>query len=136
MTTLVAGAGLAGLVAAARLAERGHRVRVWDPAPPGGRARSLERGGAWVNLGPHALYLRGPAARILSELGVSWSGGQPRRGMFMTRDNAIMPLPMNPLSLLTSSAMRFRARWLVGRRLATLPSTSWRGLRPISVWTC
>lgn len=120
MTTLIAGAGLAGLTAAAHLRKHGRPFQIWDPSPPGGRARSQREAGAWLNLGPHALPRRGRAVAELAELGVSWSGAQPRRGLFMTRGSDRYRVPMNPLTLLTTPAFSFASRWTIGRTLAVL----------------
>ncbi len=120
MTTLIAGAGLAGLTVAARLRAEGHPFELWDPSPPGGRARSQQKAGAWLNLGPHALPRRGHAMRHFAALGVSWSGAEPRKGLFMTRGRNRFPVPLNPLALLTTSAFPFASRWSAGRALARL----------------
>ena len=120
MTTLIAGAGLAGLTAAARLRAQGHPVEIWDPSPPGGRARSQQKAGAWLNLGPHALPRRGHAMKHFAELGISCSGGEPRRGLFMTRGAERFGVPLGPMALLTSSAFPFASRWSAGRALARL----------------
>ena len=54
---LVIGAGLAGLVVANRLADRGRSVAVVEKrSGPGGRARTTELGDHLVNQGPHALF--------------------------------------------------------------------------------
>ncbi|RVT54140.1 hydroxysqualene dehydroxylase HpnE [Rubrivivax albus] len=53
---IVVGAGWAGLAAAVRLVQRGHRVTVLEMAPqPGGRARSLARGDDVLDNGQHIL---------------------------------------------------------------------------------
>ena len=52
----VIGAGWAGLAAAVRATEAGHRVSVFEMAPhPGGRARSLEHGDVMLDNGQHIL---------------------------------------------------------------------------------
>ena len=53
---IVVGAGWAGLAAAVRLVQRGHRVTLLEMAPhPGGRARSLTRDGDVLDNGQHIL---------------------------------------------------------------------------------
>ena len=53
---IVVGAGWAGLAAAVRLVELGHRVTVLDMAPqPGGRARSMPAGADTLDNGQHIL---------------------------------------------------------------------------------
>lgn len=75
---LVLGAGIAGLTAGVALAHAGRRVTILEAAAePGGHARSTEHDGTRMNLGAHAMYLRGPAVPILRELGVGLDGGLP-----------------------------------------------------------
>jgi phytoene dehydrogenase-like protein len=76
MDLVVVGGGIAGLAAAIFGAGAGMRVVVLERAEEvGGRARTTERGGFRLNLGPRALYR--PAARVLEELGVPYTGGRP-----------------------------------------------------------
>jgi len=75
---VVVGAGLAGLTAAAKLARARVPVVVLESAPsPGGRARTSERDGYLLNLGPHALATRGPGTVVLQELGIELPGRSP-----------------------------------------------------------
>jgi phytoene dehydrogenase-like protein len=67
---VVAGAGLAGLAAAATAARAGARVLVLDERSPGGRARTDELDGFRFNRGPHAVYAAGVGRRVLNRLGV------------------------------------------------------------------
>lgn len=74
----VVGAGLAGLVAAYRLAESGAQVTVFEKDhQTGGRAKTTTRDGFKLNLGPHALYLGGSTFRFLSEIGLTPQGAPP-----------------------------------------------------------
>lgn len=76
---VVVGGGLAGLSCALRLANHGQRVVVLERATHvGGRARTQERAGFHVNLGPHALYRAGAARRGLFDLGVPISHDSSR----------------------------------------------------------
>jgi phytoene dehydrogenase-like protein len=74
----VVGGGLAGLTASIFLRKLGAEVTVFESADQaGGRARSLTKDGYKINLGPHALYVRGAANIILNELGINIEGGPP-----------------------------------------------------------
>ena len=79
----------------ARHGPQGGRPRTIQPSRAAGPSpRSSE--GIHFNLGPHALYCRGPAFRLLQELGVPFTGGFPdarrgvltRRGVDRTRSRA------------------------------------------------
>jgi phytoene dehydrogenase-like protein len=75
---IVIGAGLAGLTAGLRLARMDVPVTVLEGSGrTGGRARSTERDGFALNLGPHGLATRGPGTAILGELGIDLPGGRP-----------------------------------------------------------
>jgi phytoene dehydrogenase-like protein len=75
---IVIGGGPAGLVAAARLAEGGVETTLLEGASHlGGRAASEWRDGFFLNQGPHALYVGGPAMRELKALGVELEWWNP-----------------------------------------------------------
>lgn len=77
--TIVVGGGLAGLTAAATLARGGHAVTILEGAEHvGGRARSRNRDGFDINIGPHALYRGGGGLAALKHLGVRPRGHIPR----------------------------------------------------------
>ena len=76
---LIVGGGLAGLTAAALLSRRGLTPLILEKSSElGGRGRTNSEDGFLFNLGPRALYRRGPAWHILRELGISYVGRRPR----------------------------------------------------------
>lgn len=77
LPVVVAGAGLAGLVAGATAALAGARVIILESSLAGGRARTQRRDGFQFNEGPHALYHGGPGMRVLSRLGITTRGHAP-----------------------------------------------------------
>lgn len=117
---IVIGAGLAGLVAALHAAEGGASVRVIDSSQSGGRARARTIDpGVVLNGGPRALMRRGPAARELASLGITWHGGRPgTRGSRVLIGGELQLMPGTPLQLLRtrllSSADTARIGWLLG----------------------
>jgi len=118
---IVVGAGLAGLAAAATAARRGAAVVVLDSRRPGGRARSIERNGFVLNEGAHALYRHGAGARVLSELGVAFTGSQPDPKGYRTWWNgALAPLPVTPAGLLGSPLLGVRSKATAARLLGDL----------------
>ena len=67
---LIVGGGLSGLSAAALLARAGCAVTLFEKAEaPGGQAVTKRHSGFSFNLGAHALYTKGPAEKLLRELG-------------------------------------------------------------------
>lgn len=70
-TAIVVGGGLAGLVAACKLAQGGVATTLLEASGRlGGRAATDIDDGFALNQGPHALYVGGPGMRELAELGV------------------------------------------------------------------
>lgn len=103
---IVVGGGLAGLTAAAYLARAGRAVTLYERSRElGGRARTVERDGFALNMGPHALYRRAAGAPILRELGVRWHGGQPQQSGYGFAAGRLQPLPTGLRSLLTTTLL-------------------------------
>jgi phytoene dehydrogenase-like protein len=97
MEIVVIGGGLGGLCSAIALARSGHAVRLLEQGQHlGARARSRQEHGYIHNLGAHALYLRGAAARVLAELGIAAPGGQAEPGeVSVFRRGRLHPFPSN-----------------------------------------
>ena len=74
---IIIGGGLAGLTTAALLAHAGKTVTLFERSSKeiGGRARTTEVDGFYLNQGPHALFLTDAADSILKEIGITFSGG-------------------------------------------------------------
>ena len=121
--TAVIGAGLAGLVAANRLADAGRSVIVVDGlGASGGRARTSLLADHLVNQGPHALYVGGHADRALQRLGIPGEGGAPpTRGTRGLYDDRLHLLPAGPVALLRTSLLSPVEKMTVGALLARLP---------------
>jgi phytoene dehydrogenase-like protein len=78
---IVVGGGLAGLSAAIALAEKKHRVRIYERSSAiGGRAITQLKKGFAMNFGPHALYIDGTADRTFRQWGIRFSGNRPNFG--------------------------------------------------------
>ncbi len=101
------------------------------PRSLGGRAQTEQRDGFSFNLGPHALYAKGEAARVLRELGVEFRGHPPAStGLFAGVGDELHVLPAAPASLLRTTLFSFREKLQVARLLAGLPKIDvapWRG---------
>ena len=122
LDVVVVGGGLAGL-AAARLCQRsGARVLVVEPHGLGGRARSDVIEGFSFNLGPHALYLGGPAQRILRDLGIVATGGPPAtKRTYGVRGDEVGLLPAGPASLMRTRFVGLGGKLAIAKVLGQLP---------------
>ncbi|WP_375769654.1 FAD-dependent oxidoreductase [Archangium gephyra] len=118
----VVGGGLGGLAVATLLARGGRKVTLFEKSRHlGGRAHTTEVEGYHFNLGPHALYLEGAAARVLGRLGVPMRGGSPRgEGSFALRGNQLYPLPSGAVSLLMTDLLGAAGKLELGRVLTGL----------------
>ena len=131
----VVGGGLAGLAAAAILARAGRSVVLFEKAPKlGGRAATTREGQFRLNLGPHALYRRGPGAAVLDMLGIEPRGqAPPTAGALALRDGALHRLPVDLRSLLTTTLLRPFEKLEAARLLTTLARIEPSSLDHLSV---
>lgn len=90
---LVLGGGVAGLVAALRLAEQGRSVCLLEATDRlGGVVRTVRENGFEADVGPDAFLWRKPAAvELCSELGVELAPSQG--SALIVRDGKLLPLP-------------------------------------------
>lgn len=119
---VVVGAGLAGLAAAAFAARGGARVLLLERgAEPGGRAATHACGPFLFNIGPHALYDGGPAARAFADLGVAFRGRRPpASGGLALHRGALHALPGGFVSLVSTDLLSLSGKLEVARVLGTL----------------
>ena len=127
---VVIGGGIAGLVAAARIAQRGVAVTLVDKsAHVGGRAVTRRRAGFLFNLGPHALYRRGRLQATLRELGVQTHGAPPTSGGLALYGGKPHALPVGFRSLLGTSLLTLAGKLELARLLAVLPKLNAAAVR-------
>jgi phytoene dehydrogenase-like protein len=103
----VVGGGVAGLAAAAFAARAGARVTLFERlSEAGGRARTRVEEGFAFNMGPHALYLQGPAISALRELGIEPAGSSPpTSGGLAWLGGRLHALPGGTVSLMTTGLL-------------------------------
>lgn len=129
----IIGAGLGGLIAAFLLAQQGKKVFLSDlKAEPGGRAASYVRKDYVFNQGAHALYLGGPAAQVLKDLKIDYSGGYPAEDLLALSKGKLEKLPSGFLSLLTTGLLGIKGKMELMRFLAAVPSMTPNGLDEVS----
>ncbi|HET7589950.1 MAG TPA: FAD-dependent oxidoreductase [Solirubrobacterales bacterium] len=123
---IVIGGGPAGLVAASRLADGGVATTLLEASSGlGGRAASEWRDGIFLNQGPHALYVGGPAMRELRALGVElewWNPVSP--SSVFPRDGKPRRSPGGTLELMRLLGPVLRRD---PAELAGLSTTEWLG---------
>jgi glycine/D-amino acid oxidase-like deaminating enzyme len=127
----VVGGGPSGLAAAALLARQGRKVTVFEGSNKlGGQAQSPMLGGLPVNLGPHALYLGGQAAKVLADLGIKWDGHPPPvRGAKAWHGGRLVPLPTTPWALLATPLLDWSERLGLAKVLLPLMRSGQTGAR-------
>jgi phytoene dehydrogenase-like protein len=115
---VVVGGGLAGLAAAVYLARAGRSVTLFERKRDlGGRAATHLRHGFRFNLGAHAFYRGGAGAAVYRELGIAIHGAAPGRRATAILGGEEFSLPVNWISLLTTSLLPFRAKVEIARTL-------------------
>lgn len=108
----VVGAGMAGLVAAYELAQKGALVTVFEKDHgAGGRAKTIYKDGFELNLGPHALYMGGEAYRFLAANNLVPQGAAPQYGKPAALfGGAVRELPISLPSIIFSDYLGWRDR--------------------------
>lgn len=120
--SIVIGGGVAGLAVATFLAKQGKSVRLLEQSHAlGGRARTKQQDGFYLNIGPHALYRGGRGIEVLRELGVEVQGRVPSvSGAFSVKNGTKHTFPAGIVSLLTTSLFNLSAKLETARLLASL----------------
>ncbi len=119
---IVIGGGVAGLAVATFLARQGKSVRLLEQSHAlGGRARTKQQDGFYLNIGPHALYRGGRGMEVLGELGVKVQGRVPSvSGGFAVKGGIKHTFPAGMVSLLTTSLFNLSEKLEMARILASL----------------
>ncbi|QDU31719.1 hypothetical protein ETAA8_68790 [Anatilimnocola aggregata] len=131
----VVGGGLAGLLAAVKLARAGKQVVLLEQAKGlGGRAATTVKGDVRFNLGPRALYLHGAAHRLLTELEIPFTGAVPNTGKGMGYyGGREYLLPRNMSQILSTSLLSWREKWQLFRFFQQIHSFDLEPLQRTSI---
>jgi glycine/D-amino acid oxidase-like deaminating enzyme len=137
---VVIGGGIAGLTAANVLANTGAKVTILEQAHElGGRARTRQDGNYFLNLGPHALYAGGAAARTFAEWDVHFSGGSPKgktegtRGV-LVRGDELFPAVTDLRSILASRLFSFREKFELARLFVSFRGVDVGASKNVNQW--
>lgn len=111
----VLGAGVTGLTAAFRLAQRGHRVRVFEASGRVGGAVRTERTDGWlIEGGPNSLLSGEPAlTALIADLGLASevaTANPAAKNRYIVRGGKALAAPISPPALLTSPLFSFGAK--------------------------
>src|SRR5262252_4361167 len=118
----VVGGGIGGLSAGIFLARQGRKVILFERSNlAGGRARTHNEDGFFMNLGPHALYRGGAGMKVLNELGIQPSGNTPKvSGQFAIKRGVKHTFPSGAVSMLSTGLFDLSAKLEAARLLASV----------------
>jgi oxygen-dependent protoporphyrinogen oxidase len=111
----VLGAGVTGLTAAFRIAQRGHRVRVFEASGRVGGAVRTERTDGWlIEGGPNSLLAGEPAlAALIADLDLAnevVTANPAAKNRYIVRGGKALAAPASPPAFLTSPLFSFGAK--------------------------
>jgi len=134
---VVIGGGLAGLTAANALAGPGAQVTLLEQSNHlGGRARTQTENGYSLNLGPHALYRGGRAARTFRDWSIPFSGAIPPTASqaYFVRDRQFYPILTNLTGLLATRMFTFREKLGVANLLRAFTAPKAKPFETMTDW--
>ncbi|WP_243354389.1 phytoene desaturase family protein [Bacillus litorisediminis] len=125
--SIVIGGGLAGLISANYLARQGRKVAVIEKGKElGGRASTTIVHQSHLNLGPHALYIKGGTSQILNELGIHPTGKKPKIYGKLILEDKMYPFPPSPVALLKTEFLTWREKAELIKVFSNLLKADWR----------
>lgn len=132
---IIIGGGVAGLAASIFLARSGKSVRLFEQSrAPGGRARTKQQDGFYLNIGPHALYRGGRGIEVLRELGIDIRGRVPSvSGAYAIREGVKHTFPAGLVSLLTTSLFGLSAKLEMARLLGSIAKLNGNAVMSVSL---
>ncbi|MGG1555467.1 phytoene desaturase family protein [Paenibacillus ferrarius] len=134
--TAVIGGGLAGLIAATKLAQAGQKVVLLEKAGRlGGRAMTNKKNGAFFNLGGHALYLAGEAYTVLQQMGIALEGAPPSAKVHALWNGELELMPTTPIAMMTTKLLSWSGKIGFVRLFAKMNSVNSDALDRMSLRT-
>jgi phytoene dehydrogenase-like protein len=132
---IIIGGGIAGLAAASLIAKQGKSVRLLEQSPAlGGRARTREQDGFFLNIGAHALYRAGRGIEVLRELGVEPKGKiAATANAYAVHRGIKYTLPGGLVSLLTTSLFGLSAKLEMAKLLGSLQKIDGQPLMKVTL---
>ncbi len=134
---VVIGGGIAGLTAANALAGQGNQITLLEQSSHlGGRARTQQENGYLLNLGPHALYRGGRAARTFRGWNIPFSGAIPPTASraYFIRERQFYPLVTSLGGLLATRLFNFREKLEVANLLRSFTAAKAEPLETMGGW--
>jgi oxygen-dependent protoporphyrinogen oxidase len=116
--TIVVGGGISGLVCTYALRKAGVGALLLEAsARAGGVIRSERREGFLLELGPQSFSGTAELKKLCSELGIAEQlvEGPARAPRYVLVDGKLVPVPMSPPALLTSSLLGPRTKWAIAK---------------------
>ena len=120
---VVIGSGISGLATAYRLKSKGADVTVYEKEEDtGGNIKTLEENGYRLELGPQTVLADQKVREFFEEVGISPIIADPSsKNRYIYKKGRLIPLPLNPISFLTSPLLSLGAKLKVIRELWAPP---------------
>jgi glycine/D-amino acid oxidase-like deaminating enzyme len=136
-TIIIIGGGLAGLAAANALTDSSRKVVLLEQAVTlGGRARTVEEQGYFMNIGPHALYRGGRTMQMLAEWNIPVSAKAPvlADGAYMVYGEQNFPFVRDAKGLLQTKMFTLKERASAALVLGALSTGSSEPGQSVEQW--
>ncbi len=114
---VIIGSGISGLSTAFRLRKEGVKPVIFEKEEEiGGNIKTVKEGSYILELGPQTVLADSEVREFMRDAGLEPLEAKPEsKNRYIYRDGRLIPLPMNPLSFLTSPLISFGAKLRVLR---------------------
>ncbi len=120
---LVVGSGISGLSTAYRLKKEGVSVVVYEKDDEiGGNIKTLSEEGYLFELGPQTILADGEILEFFNQIGLKPLRASPgSKNRYVLKGGRIIPVPLNPISFLTTPLLSFRGKIRVLKEIFVPP---------------